>query len=170
MIIKKNKTLSNQLLSIFKYFIFFLVFCSIFLSIFDNYLNIDKIQECLNKTLDYLNDNSYKILNNDFHFFTDLITKYKEFLANLSLYELCLVINITSSLFILGCLVSIFFSFYGNVLITKLNLVEKYPKLANLIKLRIKVQHFYIIVNFVLIFIALFGLIYVNVSVFLQGN
>jgi hypothetical protein len=40
MIINKNKTLSNQLLVIFKFLLIFLVFFLIFLSILDNYVNI----------------------------------------------------------------------------------------------------------------------------------
>ena len=58
-------------------------------------------------------------------------------------------------MFILSCLVTILFSVYGNYLIDKLSLEEKYPKLGIFIKLRVKLINYYILINALLIFIVL---------------
>lgn len=57
--------------------------------------------------------------------FIKLINEFKDYLSNLSITEICLVINISSSLFILACLVSILLAVYGNFLLNKLSLEEK---------------------------------------------
>jgi hypothetical protein len=90
------------------------------------------------------------------------INEFKDYLATLSSTDICLVINISSSIFILTCLVSIIFAVYGNFLIERLSLEEKYPKLAIFMRLRVKLQHTYIISNTLFIVIALILMIIVN--------
>jgi len=114
----------------------------------DNEINTD-IDDINNK---FLGDNS------NFEWFK----QFNEFLSTLTTYQLCILMNITTSLFILGCLISMLFAFYGNFMIEKLSLEQKYPKLSGIIKLRIKFQHFYIITNSIFIVIALMLLSYVN--------
>ena len=97
------------------------------------------------------------------------IEKFKEYLSTLSTIDLCLLMNIFISVFIFTCLVSILLAFYGNYLIEKLSLEEKYPKLSSIIRLRVKLQHYYVIINTIFIVIALILLIYVNVITFLYG-
>lgn len=99
----------------------------------------------------------------------NLIKEYKEFLSTLSVYQLCMIINLSLSIFILTCLISILFAFYGNFFINKLSLETKYPKLSGIIRLRMKFQHYYIITNSLLIIIALFVMGYVNICTFLYG-
>jgi hypothetical protein len=53
---------------------------------------------------------------------------------------------------ILSALVSIIFIFYGNILIEKYDLVNRYPKLAKFIELRKKYQKYYFIIYCLLIF------------------
>jgi hypothetical protein len=81
-----------------------------------------------------------------------------------------LVINISSSIFVLTCLVTILFSVYGNKLIDKLNLEQKYPKLASFIKLRVKLQHTYVFINTLLIIIALILMIIINFITLVNGD
>lgn len=57
---------------------------------------------------------------------------------------------------ILSCLITKILILYGNFLIKKFNLNEKYPKLAKFIELRIKFQRYYLIFIFTFIFIVLF--------------
>ena len=97
------------------------------------------------------------------------IEKFKEYLSTLSTIDLCLLMNIFISVFIFTCLVSILLAFYGNYLIEKLSLEEKYQKLSSIIRLRVKLQHYYVIINTIFIVIALILLIYVNVITFLYG-
>lgn len=90
------------------------------------------------------------------------INEFKDYLSNLSMTEICLVINISSSLFIFTCLVSIIFAVYGNFLIERLSLENKYPKLAFFIRLRIKLQHTYVITNTLYILVALILMVIAN--------
>jgi hypothetical protein len=92
-----------------------------------------------------------------------LISEYKEYLASLSSIETCLLINITTSMFILTCIISIFYSIFGNYLITKFSLEERLPKLSKIIKLRVTFQKYYIIINSVFIIIAVLSLIFINI-------
>jgi hypothetical protein len=94
---------------------------------------------------------------------TDLILEFKEFLSTLTTQQLCIVMNISLSILVFSCLISILLAVYGNYFITKYSLIEKYPKLSSLIKLRMKFQHFYVISNSAIIFIALIFITYVNI-------
>ncbi|KAH8836184.1 LAGLIDADG endonuclease, partial (mitochondrion) [Drechmeria coniospora] len=92
-----------------------------------------------------------------------------DYLSNLSIVEICLVINISSCIFILTCLITILFAIYGNILIDKLNLEEKYPKLASFIKLRVKLLHIYVFINTLLILIALVLMVIINFITLTNG-
>lgn len=108
------------------------------------------------------NFGSLSKFSDDDNFLIKLINEFKDYLSNLSITDICLVINISSSLFILTCLVTIIFAVYGNFLINKLDLEVKYPKLAKFIKFIIKLQHTYILVNILLIFVVLILMIIIN--------
>lgn len=124
----------------------------------------DNIQKDLSKNNDSINKLS------DDNYITQLIKDFNNYLSNLSMTEICLVINISSSLFILSCLVTILFSVYGNFIINKLSLEEKYPKIAIFIKLRVKLQHSYILINTLLIFIVLILMIIINFITLTNGG
>jgi hypothetical protein len=104
------------------------------------------------------------------NFIIKLINEFKDSLSNLSITDICLVINISSFLFILTCIVTIIFAVYGgNFIINKLSLEEKYPKLAKFIKLRVKLQHTYIVVNTLLILVFLILMIIINFITLTNG-
>ena len=92
----------------------------------------------------------------------NLTMKFKEYLATLSTMELCLVINISSCVFILTCIISILFAISGNYLIDKFLLELKLPKLSKIIQLRVKLQRYYVFINSVFIILAILSLIFVN--------
>jgi hypothetical protein len=98
----------------------------------------------------------------------NIYNDFKEYLSTLSVYELCILTNIFLMIFIFTCLITILFAFYGNYLIEKLSLEggarsKKYPKLSGIIKLRVKLQHYYILTNSLFIFIALVLMGYINI-------
>lgn len=97
------------------------------------------------------------------------INEFKEYLATLSSTELCLVMNIFISVFILTCLISIIFAVYGNFLVDKLSLETKYPKLSRIINLRVKLQHSYIITNTLFIVASLILMFFVNLITLMYG-
>nr|YP_009348136.1 hypothetical protein [Hericium coralloides]APX41089.1 hypothetical protein [Hericium coralloides] len=97
------------------------------------------------------------------------ITEFKEFLSTLSFTELCFIMNISTSIFILTCVVSLLFSFYGNFFIENLSLEKKFPRLSGFIRLRAQLQHSYIIINTILIILGLFFIIYINIITFIHS-
>ena len=90
------------------------------------------------------------------------INEFKEYLASLSLMEICLIINISSCVFILTCIISIFFAISGNYLIDKFSLEQKLPKLSKIIQLRVNLQRYYVSINSVFIILTILSLIFVN--------
>jgi hypothetical protein len=58
---------------------------------------------------------------------------------------------ILSSSIILWCIFGIILNFYGNYLLDRFNLEERYPKIALFINYRRKVSKYYIMSNFLLI-------------------
>lgn len=97
----------------------------------------------------------------------DWIHDFNIYLSTLSIYELCFLINILMSTFILSCLISILLSFYGSILIEKFNLESKFPRLSGLIKLRVKLLHSSVLINSLLIVIAVVFLLYLNIHTLL---
>jgi hypothetical protein len=90
------------------------------------------------------------------------INDFKEYLASLTLMEICLIINISSCVFILTCIISILFAISGNYLIDKFSLEQKLPKLSKVIQLRVKFQRYYVSINSIFIILAILSLIFVN--------
>ena len=112
-------------------------------------------------------ENSINKLNND-NYITKLINEYNDYLYNLSITEICLVINISSCFLVLTCLITILFAVYGNFIIDKLSLQDKYPKLATFIKLRVKLQHTYVLINTLVIVVVLILMIITNYITLIQ--
>jgi regulator of replication initiation timing len=112
-----------------------------------------EVLDLLNQTKNkFMVDNPIIIAINDF----------KKYLASLSLMEICLIINISSCVFILTCIISILFAISGNYLIDKFSLEQKLPKLSKVIHLRVKFQRYYVFINSVFIILAILSLIFVN--------
>ena len=61
------------------------------------------------------------------------------------------------NLVILSCIINIILSLFGEHLINKFNLKNKYPKLAIIIELKSKYQNYYLKLNVVLLLLCLFG-------------
>lgn len=73
--------------------------------------------------------------------------------------------NITGVVSILFLSFAIILAFYGIKLIEYFDLENKYPKIAKYIRLRNKLQHYSIILNIVLIYALLFGIIFLNLMI-----
>ena len=131
----------------------------------DNTFN--KANTKANEIAEILNNTKEKFMDDNPIF--NLITDYKEYLATLSSIEICLIINITSCVFIFTCIITIFFSISGNYLINKFSLEQKLPKLSKIIQLRVKFQNYYVFINSVFIIIAIISLIFVNIITLING-
>jgi hypothetical protein len=56
----------------------------------------------------------------------ELYNNFQAYIKTLSTLELCILFNICGIIFIMSCLSTIIFTFYGDFLINKLNLEKKY--------------------------------------------
>lgn len=131
----------------------------------------DLITKCHNRISDlekFLKDNNFKFSEDNF--ISKLITEFKDYLSTLSIEQLCILIDFLLITLVFSCLITILFAFYGNFLIDKFSLEEKYPKLSVIIKLRRKFQHYYIITNSLIIIFALLFMGYVNLFTLLNGS
>lgn len=124
---------------------------------FDNAFN--KASEKAGELKNYVKSDSSSIIPEDL---LNLIKEFNEYLNSLSVMELCLVLNISTCVFILSCIISILFAVSGNYLIQNFSLEEKMPKLSKIIKLRVKFQYYYILINSVFVIFATLFLIFVN--------
>jgi hypothetical protein len=88
-------------------------------------------------------------------------------LLNLDPMPLGAIANILVAVLLLFLFYQILMAFYSNFLINYFKLEQKYPKLEKYFKLRSNFQHFYIIINTLLIFAVLIYILYVNITVFM---
>ena len=93
----------------------------------------------------------------------NITDKISAFLSNLTLEQTVIVVNVTGSIAIMISLISLFIIFYGNILIDKLNIDKKYPKLYKFIEWRRKFQFYYSLIDFLIIFIVTLAIIYINI-------
>jgi hypothetical protein len=80
---------------------------------------------------------------NPFNFDLNSISQWQVWFEGLNGIKKIAVSMIISKSVVFSALVSIIFIFYGNILIEKYDLVNKYPRLATLIQLRQKFQKYY---------------------------
>lgn len=127
--------------------------------------------EYLSKNLSDFISNANKYINNfsitSFQDLKDLFNKYMEFLGSFDLQEQILIFNSLNSFFLLSLLSSFLFNKYGNFLITKFNLVAKFPKLYKVFYYRTQVQKYYFMyISFLAITSLIFNL-FINLSILL---
>lgn len=87
-------------------------------------------------------------------------------LSNLSSAQLGALGHIFCALSLYYCVISIASSYYGDALIVKLKLEERYPRIARWIHYRRKYSHYNIGFNLILILLLAGYMAYINISVF----
>lgn len=125
----------------------------------DNKETLEKLQDFI---MDYNSRNKFTSSG------TDLFNQFQDIFKNLSLVDLCILIDIIGILIIFSCVMSIIFAYYGNYLISKYTLDQKFPRLSKLINLRVKFQHYSIFINLFLIIVTLIILLLINLLTFLR--
>jgi hypothetical protein len=76
--------------------------------------------------------------------FSDLIDSYKQFLETLTPDQTVALVNIFGYYMIFQTLISICFIIAGDIIIEKLNLESRYPRLSKFIKARAKFRKAYL--------------------------
>ena len=113
-----------------------------------------------------ININNFSITS--FQDLKDLFNKYMDFLGSFDLQEQILIFNSLNSFFLLSLLSSFLFNKYGNFLITKFKLVEKYPKIYRLYYYRSQVQKYYFMYISFLAITSLIFILFINLSILLK--
>jgi len=126
-----------------------------------------KVNDTANEVIKLFDKTKDKFMDDNLIF--NLINDFNEYLGSLTVMEICLVINISSCVFILTCIISILFAFSGNYLIDKFTLEQKLPKLSKIIQLRVRFQRYYIVINSVFIILAIISLIFINTITLING-
>ena len=137
---------------------------------FCNFINTTKelINPNNNTTLNSIFNIIEKYVNSNTNFselFMTLIQELNGIIFNLSMSKQLAYFHVSGCFFILLSLFSIISIFYGDFLITKLNLEVKYPKLGKFIKLRRKFKHFYILIDVIISSIILLLIMYINIRI-----
>lgn len=125
----------------------------------NNHDTLEKIQKFI---MDYNSRN--KFTNSG----TELFNQFQEIFKNLSIVDLCILIDIIGIIIIFSGVMSIIFAYYGNYLISKYTLDQKFPRLSKLISLRVKFQHYSIFINLLLIIVTLIVLLLINLLTFFR--
>lgn len=142
--------------------------------------NIDEVVNASSNVIPKLEslDNKLKSFNNDLN---SIITKVEEYInskdnfldldlfkeiysyiENMSIIQNIAFMNISALIFTLFSLISILSIFFGEYLIIKFSIKEKYPKISKFIEIRRKFQRFYIIIDSLIIILMIIILLIVN--------
>lgn len=96
------------------------------------------------------------------------LSDWQEYVSSLPLEKIGALGHILLSLAIIFSLFSILTNFYGDILIKKYKIEDKFPMLARFIILRRKFQNYYLLINSIFMFVSLLLIIYVNFVVFIS--
>lgn len=119
----------------------------------------NELNSILNSIENYINSKN----NNNFtDSFMNLIHDLNNIIQSMSVEQNLAFITISGSFFILLTMFSIISIFYGDYLIIKLNLENKFPRLAKIIQLRRKFRQFYLLSNIIIIILILLIIITFN--------
>lgn len=97
--------------------------------------------------------------------FISSLDKLNDYLNSLNLLELSALFNLLVLIFICLLVSNIIIVLLSNKIIDYFKLEQKYPKISNLLKLRIKFQNYYLVLNFSLLIIIAIAAIIMNTLV-----
>lgn len=106
----------------------------------------------------------------DFNFlFSFDLNKIYNYLDTLTLQQEGALLHIIILLTMLVTIFNILGIFFGNEIIKYFNLENKFPKLSNFLKLRAKLQRYYLMWNVFILFVLCIGALGINILVFIVG-
>ena len=91
-----------------------------------------------------------------------ILDQFQEFLSSLTVDQKIAVTHILAAIAMLSSIFTIAMIIYGDYLIIRFKLEEKFPKLARFIQIRRKLQLYSISMNLFLMTLALLAVIYIN--------
>ena len=120
------------------------------------------MHESIKTLIDSNNGKSNLISNFNLDSFLD---SFYEYLNSLGLLELSALFHLCVLTMICIFSFNILSAILGNEIINSFKLEDRFPKLAGILKLRLKFQRYYLILNFSLIFIFCIASILINLLV-----
>ena len=100
--------------------------------------------------------------------FFQWLDQFYAFLDSLTLFQESAVVHILLFIVLLLMVLNILLIFFGNELIIYFNLEQRFPSLSHMIRLRAKLQRYYLMINvFILFLVCIFG-IFVNLLVLIN--
>ena len=118
-----------------------------------------EISQAIKNLLDYMDKGSNKLLSNI------NLEGFYSYLNSLSLVEISALFHIFVLSVILLLLLNVLTVVLGNEIINFFKIEEKFPKLIGVLRLRMKFQKYYLILNFSLIFILAMASILIDLLV-----
>jgi hypothetical protein len=98
--------------------------------------------------------------------FYNLVENYKEFLTTISSEQKVIILNIIGFMVVFFTLTNISTVLIGDYLINIFKLETNYPKLANFIKIRKKINEPYLVLNIIIFYIFILFAIFLNIYMF----
>ena len=100
----------------------------------------------------------------------DIFNRAVEFFSSFDLFTQALIFNILTSSFLFSLLFSFLIGKYGNYIIDRFNLTERYPRFSNILNLRLRLQKYYFTYLTVLAIITLLLNIFLNIMTLITIN
>nr|YP_009652982.1 hypothetical protein [Taiwanofungus camphoratus]QCG70020.1 hypothetical protein [Taiwanofungus camphoratus]UKQ56110.1 hypothetical protein [Taiwanofungus camphoratus]WRO45221.1 hypothetical protein [Taiwanofungus sp. YW-2023a] len=129
----------------------------------------DKVLDSISKVTDSTELDSIDVKqNNVLGSLSEIRQAINDELASLTPEELACLTNLLGFIMVLGGMITITLILFGEYLINYFKLDQRYPKLAKYIKLRQKVNKYYLIVNFIIIYLIIIIYIVLNFYMFIM--
>ena len=100
---------------------------------------------------------------------SDFKDSFQEYLSHLSLEELACLFNIFGLLAILFAINSITSVYFGDKLLSRFKLEERFPKLAKYIQKRQQLRNYWFIWNLVFIYLVVLTFLFINIKMFITA-
>jgi hypothetical protein len=98
---------------------------------------------------------------------TDYITKFQDYMSSLNIIEQGALAHIIVNILLLSCIFDIIIILIGNIILDKLDIENKYPRIAKFIKYRRQYQKYNLILTFLIMIFFILYTIYVDLTVFM---
>ena len=98
----------------------------------------------------------------------DIFNRAVEFFSSFDLLTQVLIFNLISTYLLSSLLFSFLIGKYGNHIIDRFNLTERYPRFSNILKLRLKIQKYYFTYITVLAIFTLLFNVFINMTTLLK--
>jgi hypothetical protein len=137
----------------------------------DNFVSVSEIDNSIkeiNKELVQIINKIDETLNNNNFIGTDIFNILQSHYASFNFFQSLAITHLSAIIFIILSLISLISMYFGDYLIEKFNISNKYPRIHKYIQLRRKFQRYYLILDLTIIFVMLIILAILNIILFVK--